>query len=134
MVDFTETKIPNLALHSQSSMIHMLSPTLMLWGDVIGKHSGRLNMETYSSYQDVKYALKAWQPCQENRSISKFSRLHSPISSLLVSNMGMLYKVDSDPDPELQKKRDPIPKFTIWVKILFLTNLRVLISNIPTVF
>ena len=59
-------------------------------GDVIDKHSGQLNMETYSSNQDVKYALKARQPCQENHSISKFSRkdrFYSSINSSLVSNM-----------------------------------------------
>ena len=37
-------------------------------------------------------------------------------------------------DPGPLKKADPIPKFTVWVKDSFLTNLRVLISNMSIVF
>ena len=37
-------------------------------------------------------------------------------------------------DPGPLEKADPIPKFTVWVKDSFLTNLRVLISNMTIVF
>ena len=54
---------------------------------------------------------------------------------------GILYKADLDPDPDPQKKwtpeflekADPILKLVVLVKHSYLTNLRVLISNM-TIF
>ena len=60
---------------------------------------------------------------------------------LKIGLTSILYK--ADPDTHLQKKADrgwplekadPIPKFTVWVKDSFLTDSRVLISNMTTVF
>ena len=54
-----------------------------------------------------------------------------------------LYKVNPDPDQDLEKKQtdpgplekaDPIAKFIARIKNSFLTNSRVLISNMAIVF
>ena len=55
---------------------------------------------------------------------------------------GTLCKVDLGPDPDLQKNSNPGPlekldfskKFTVWVKNSYLTNLKVLISNMTMLF
>ena len=59
----------------------------------------------------------------------------------LSTKYGILYKADPHQDPDLQKanpgsleKADPIPNFTVGVKDSFLTNLRLLISNMTVVF
>ena len=46
-----------------------------------------------------------------------------------------LYSVPgAGPGPGPSEKADPIPKFTVWVKDSYLTNLRVLISNMTKDF
>ena len=35
-------------------------------GDIIDKKSRRINLETYSAIQDIKYGLKACQPLEQN--------------------------------------------------------------------
>ena len=67
-------------------------------------------METYSSYQDVKYSLKTRQLYQENRSINEFpgkGRLYSSINSSLLRNMrnaASLYKQEN------KKNRDTLKR------------------------
>ena len=45
-------------------------------GDVMDKKSSQMNMETYSSFQDVKYGLKARKPKSSTSSqrVEYFSR------------------------------------------------------------
>ena len=48
--------------------------TVNFMRDVIDKHSGRMSIETYSSFQDIKFAMKAWKFSVENRSVKEFRR------------------------------------------------------------
>lgn len=64
--------------------------TFIVMGDVIDKHSGCMSNETYSCFQDIKFALKAQQPIIENRSVKKFRRenkLFTLINPTLVNKM-----------------------------------------------
>ena len=61
-------------------------------GDVMDKKSSQMNMETYSSSQDVKYGLKARKPksSKSSRSVEYFSRedkYFSPVDKSLARNM-----------------------------------------------
>ena len=75
-------------------------------GDVIDKKSGRMNMQTYSAIQGVKYCLQARQPLTDNRSVSMFGRkdrLYSPVHPKLAKNMRGAYTLHN---AEQKKKRD----------------------------
>ena len=64
--------------------------TFNVMGDVIDKKSGRMNMETYGAYQDIKYGLKSRQPSSNQRAVKLFSRkerLFTPIDPKLSNNM-----------------------------------------------
>ena len=68
--------------------------TFSVMGDVIDSHSGRMNMETYSAVQDVKYGLKARLPSVSNKSVKVFARkerLHTPVDTKLSTNMRNAY-------------------------------------------
>ena len=61
-------------------------------GDVMDKKSSQMNMETYSSFQDVKYGLKVRKPksSKSGRSVEYFSRedkYFSPVDKSLARNM-----------------------------------------------
>ena len=47
--------------------------------------------------------------------------------------LGIIYKAEPGTDPLLEKA-DPISKFAVWVKDLYLTNLRALISDMTILF
>ena len=58
--------------------------------DIIDKKSGRVNLETYSAIQGIKYGLKARHPLEQNRCMKEFhrkSRLYTPINPALTRNM-----------------------------------------------
>ena len=80
--------------------------TVNFMRDVIDKHSGRMSIETYSSFQDIKFAMKAWKFSVENRSVKEFRRDNSLFTSnnpTLVSNMSNAYIYHSR---EQNKKRE----------------------------
>ena len=56
--------------------------------DVMDKKSSQMNMETYSSFQDVKYGLKARKPksSKSSRSVEYFSREDKYFSPVDKSN------------------------------------------------
>ena len=61
-------------------------------GDVMDKKSSQMNMETHSSFQDVKYALKARKPKSSklSRSVEYFSRedkYFPPVDKSLARNI-----------------------------------------------
>ena len=61
-------------------------------GDVMNKKSSQMNMETYSSFQDVKYELKArkLKSSKSSRSVEYFSckdKYFSPADKSLARNM-----------------------------------------------
>ena len=59
-------------------------------GDIIDKKLGRINLETYSAIQDIKYGLKARHPLEQNRCVKEFhrkSRLYTPTNPALTRNM-----------------------------------------------
>ena len=66
-----------------------------------------------------------------------WSRLARALSIMRASRARAIgHTLESEPVPGRgpSEKVDPIPKFTVWVKDSFLTNSRVLISNITIVF
>ena len=80
--------------------------TVNFMRDVVDKHSGCMSIETYSSFQDIKFAMKAWKYSVENRSVKEFrrdNRLFTSKNPTLVSNMSNAYIYHSR---EQNKKRE----------------------------
>lgn len=86
-----------------------------IMGDVIDAKSGRINMHTYSAYQNVKYALQARHPAAAtSRSVNLFcrkQRLYTPVNPTLATNMRQafsLYKAaqKKNNDEKLSKQEE----------------------------
>ena len=103
-------------IQSVLSIFHgpRVESTFNVMGDVIDKNSGRMNMETYSAIQDVKYGLKTRKPLTSNRAVKVFSRANrhfTPINPQLSNNMRKAYKKynavqkkNKEEEEELRKK------------------------------
>ena len=82
--------------------------TFNVMGDVIDKKSGRMNMETYSAFQDIKYGLKSRQPLTDQRAVKVFSRkerLFTPIDPKLSTNMRNASKIHNRINRQRDKER-----------------------------
>ena len=82
--------------------------TFNVMGDVLDKKSGRMNMETYSAIQDIKYGLKTRQPLAQHRAVSTFARedrLHTPVNSKLSNNMRNSRMVFNNVQMEKRKRK-----------------------------
>ena len=69
--------------------VHRVEPSCKVMDNTIDKKSGRINLETYSTIQGIKYGLKARHPIEQNRwkEFHRKSRLHTPINPTLTRNM-----------------------------------------------
>ena len=59
-------------------------------GSIIDKKAGRINLETYSAIQGIKYVLKARHPLEQNWCVKEFHREirhYMPINPTLTRNM-----------------------------------------------
>ena len=79
------------------SIFHVpkVKSTFSVMGNVVDASSGRMNMETYSAVQDIKYALKSRVPNEDNKSVRMFhrnDRLFSPVDPTLSNSMRNSYK------------------------------------------
>ena len=71
-----------------------MESTFSVINNVIGRNSGRMNIETYGAIQDIKYTLKTRKPCKENRSVKVFShsdRFYSPVDPKISNGMRHSY-------------------------------------------
>ena len=91
--------------------------TFSVMNNVIDQNSGRMNMGTYGTIQDVKYALKTRKPCKENQSVKVFScsdRLYSPVDPKISNGMRHSYlKLHQKWSEQKQKEKNRKELFEI---------------------
>ena len=67
-----------------------VEPSFNVMGDIIEKKSQRINLETYSAIQDIKYGLKTRYPLKQNWSVKEFhwkGRPNTAVNPALTMNM-----------------------------------------------
>ena len=83
--------------------------TFSVMDNVVDPSSGRMNMETYSAVQDIKYALKSRAPNEDNKSVRMFhrnDRLFSPVDPTLSNSMGNSYKTYKKTNKEKKDEKE----------------------------
>jgi len=106
---FNTQKYPSLSKIVKAIMSCFHGPqvegSFNVMGDVMDEKSGRMNVETYSSIQTVKYGMRA----TNKSAIQLFQRkdiLHDPVDKILCNNIQSSYKRYDAQCKEQQKELD----------------------------